>query len=54
MNVNIYIIYLHVIDTTYDWHNDLPVQMHRLSISLLKELVEVSGIFVNGSFSTKI
>jgi hypothetical protein len=36
------------------WQNDLPIQKHKPSINPLKELIEVSGIFVIGSFSIKI
>jgi hypothetical protein len=28
--------------------DDLPIQKHKLSISLLKELIEVTGIFIIG------
>jgi hypothetical protein len=35
--------------------DDLPIQKHKpASISLLKELIEVSGIFIIESFSIKI
>ena len=34
--------------------NDPPSQIHKPSISLLKELMEVSGISIVGSFSIKI
>jgi hypothetical protein len=36
------------------WQNDLPIQKHKPSISLLKGLIEVSGIFVIGNFSINI
>jgi hypothetical protein len=34
--------------------DDLPIQKYKPSISLLKELIEVSGIFIIGSFFIKI
>ena len=45
------ILYLHKRMVRKD---DLPIQKHKLSISLLKELIEVSVIFIIGSFSIKI
>jgi hypothetical protein len=36
------------------YQDDLPIQKHKPSISLLKELMEVSGISIIGSFSIKI
>ena len=47
-----YIHYLH--KRMVNWQDDLPIQKHKPSISLLKELIEVSFIFIIGSFSIKI
>ena len=45
------ILYLHKRMVRQD---DLPILKHKPSISLLKELMEVSGISIIGSFSIKI
>jgi hypothetical protein len=34
-------------------HDDLPIQKHKPSISFLKKLIEVSGIFIIGTFPLK-
>ena len=46
---NIHYLHKHMVR-----HDDLTIKKHKPSISLLKELIEVSGIFIIGSFSIKI